>query len=227
MHEAVSRDKSKSGAWANRGVIIRSWKAQFGGRPANPYVAERGAYMRGADTSLFEILPPDRLDQLLPGDFVEAEVEHVVVPQFAKDYYDPSENLHLALQKYENTWRVIYREAIGNNLSIKVKMGKLLCSYPIMIELDESQSVDFTITGGMGYVPITFCNLNRYDNWKLVQIDEDGKEIIIDQSVYGNEFWQTDYEPVTKRWSQTYNVNLDRPDDQIGINRFIFLQRRD
>jgi hypothetical protein len=225
MHEAASRDKSKSGAWANRGVIIRNWKAQLGGKSANPYVAERGAHVRGEDTSLFDILPPDGLNQLLPGDFVEAEVEHVVVPQFAKDYYGTNKNLHLALQKYEDTWRMIHRDAIGNDLSVKVKTGKLLRSYPIMIELDKAQSVEFTVIGGIGYVPITFCNLNRYDNWKLVQIDEDGKEIVIDQSVHGNDFWQTDYDPVAKRWSQTYNVNLDKPDDQIGLSRFIFLQK--
>lgn len=32
------------------------------------------------------------------------------------------------------------------------------------------------------------------------------------QSVHGRDFWQTDYDPATGRWSQTFN--LPRTDEQ-------------
>jgi hypothetical protein len=39
----------------------------------------------------------------------------------------------------------------------------------------------------------------------------DGKTL--DQSVHGNDFWQTDYDAGTKTWSQTYNVPIT--DDKV------------
>lgn len=224
MHEAVSRDESAAGAWANRGVIIRKWKARLGGKSANPWIAERGAYMRGADTSLFDILPPANIKQLQPGDFVEAEVVHVVMPQFAEDYYGPNENLRAALQEDENTWRMIYREAICNDLTVIAYSGNVLREYPILIEVGKKQFAHFSVSSGIGYIPMTFTGLEDYKDWELIQLN--GKERVIDQSIHGNDFWQTDYNPVTRQWSITYNVSLDTPDDQINIVEFIFRRKK-
>ena len=160
--------------------------------------------------------------ELQPGDFVEAEVVHVVMPQFASDYYGPNTNLRAALQKNENTWRMIHREAVGNNLHIKVNRGRILRRYPILIEIDETQSVNLTITGGVGYVPITFDGLDSYDRWELIRLDESGNEELVDQSIHGNDFWQTNYDPATGKWSRTYNVSLDTPSDQARLVEFIF-----
>ena len=225
MHEAVSRDESEAGTWANRGIVIRSWKARLGGKPANPWVAERGARVRGRDTSLFDILPPHGVNQLHPGDFVEAEVVHVIVPQFARDYYGTNENLRAALQKNENTWRMIYREAVGNDLHIKVRRGRSLHNYPILIEVDENQTADFSVTGGIGYIPVTFNGLDGYYGWELIRLDEKGDEHTVDQSIHGNDFWQTNYDPITRKWSRTYNVLLDTPGDRMRTVQFIFRRR--
>lgn len=221
MHEAVSQDESKSGAWANKGIIIRDWKARLGGKSVNPWAAERGVVIHGQNTSLFEILPPEDLKQLQPGDFVEAEVIHVVMPQFARDYYGPNENLRAALQKDENTWRMIHREAAGNNLRVEANSGRVLREYPILIEVDAEQSAKFTVTGGIGYVPVTFSGLNSHDGWELVRLDS-GEEHVVDQSLHGNDFWQTNYDPVSQEWSRTYNVLLDTPDDRVLTASFVF-----
>ena len=37
------------------------------------------------------------------------------MPQFAADYYGPNEALRAALTESENTWRMIQREAVGND----------------------------------------------------------------------------------------------------------------
>ena len=68
---------------------------------------------RGADTSTVDLLPPPGVTRLEPGDFVEATIEHVIMPQFAADYYGPNEALRAALGQWENTWRMIHREAVG------------------------------------------------------------------------------------------------------------------
>ena len=80
MHQAVRREEN-AGAWADRGIVIRSWDARLGGRPAKPWAAERGQKVRGTDTSLMDILPPPGVKALMPGDYVDAVVEHVVVPR--------------------------------------------------------------------------------------------------------------------------------------------------
>jgi len=219
MHEAVARDKSKSGAWANRGFIIRRWQARLGGKPAVPYAAERGAKVRGSDTSLIDILPPPHLKRLEQGDYVEAEVVHVVMPQYAADYYGPNENLRLALARDENTWRMIYREAVGNDLRVSALRGTVLRRYPVSIRVDGSQEADFTVTGGIGYVPITFTALKHYRGWRLERLDGD-RWTPIDQSVHGNDYWQADYQSHAGTWQLTYNVSLDSPGDERRTEQF-------
>ena len=58
LHEAVSRDTSTSGAWANRGLVIRSWRARLGGQDCGPWLAEHGVTVGGVDTSSADIVPP-------------------------------------------------------------------------------------------------------------------------------------------------------------------------
>ena len=40
----------------------------------------------------------------------------------------------------------------------------------------------------------------------------DGKEKKLDQSNYGNDFWQTEYTPVSKTYKMTFNLPLDGMD---------------
>jgi len=221
MHEAVSRDPSPAGAWANRGIILRHWDARLGGKPAPPYAAERGAKVRGTDTSLIDVLPPPGLSRLEPGDYVEAEVVHLVVPQRAADYYGPNENLRAALAQHADTWKMVYREAIGNDLHVTARNGRVLRRYSIVVEVDKSQSADFTVAGGIGHVPITLEGLTRHNGYALAEI-RDGRPHVVDQSVHGHDFWQTDYDPATGRFSRTYNVSLDGPGDRRRQVRFVF-----
>ncbi len=202
LHEAVRRgDEGSSGAWANRGFVIRSWDARLGGKGAAPYVAERGVRARGHDTSTIDILPPPGLTRLEPGDFVEATIEHIIVPQFAADYYGPSEALRAALKEGENTWRMIHREAAGNDRRVRVKVGALEALYPAVRLRAERDRAELTLDGGLGYVPITFTGLGAPRGYTLLQNGQP-----VDQSVHGNDFWQADYDPASRTWQMTVNV---------------------
>jgi hypothetical protein len=212
MHQAVRR-KDDKGAWANRGIIIRSWEAKLGGKPARPWVAERGAKVRGRDTSLIDILPPPGVTKLLPGDYVRAVVEHVVVPQHAGEYYGPNENLRAALAKHADTWRMIHREAVGNDLAVKVSLGKLVRIRPTMIRARDNRA-EFTVTGGLGYVPITISGLTDYRAAKL--------------EVSAGDKWRTagvrqcDYNAESRTWEITCSVPLDSPGDKRTTRKFRF-----
>ncbi|MHB8897876.1 MAG: LamG domain-containing protein [Thermoguttaceae bacterium] len=210
LHDAVPAGKresgspghpGESGAWANRGIVIRQWKAVLGGKPAAPWVAEHGVHARGADTSTADILPPPGVTRLLPGDFVEATLEHVIVPRFAGDYYGPNEALRTALGQWENTWRMIHREAVSNDRRVEVKKGSLESLYPSVAVRTEGNAARLTLTGGLGYVPVTFTGLESPRVGKLLV---DGRPV--DQAVHSNDFWQTDYDPASRSWSRTYNL---------------------
>ena len=92
-------------------------------------------------------------------------------------------------------------------MDVEVKGGKLLESYPIIVQAQKPE-VKVKIKGGVGYVPIRFEGLKSIDGYALYQI-VDGKEVRLDQSVHGNDFWQTDYDAATDTYKLTYNLPLD------------------
>ncbi|NNM28706.1 MAG: LamG domain-containing protein, partial [Akkermansiaceae bacterium] len=203
LHDAVSRDSSGTGALANRGLVIRSWKARLGGKAAAPWIAERGVGPGAGGSSTLDLLPPPGVTRLVPGDFVEATIEYIVMPQFARDYYGPNEALRSALARDQNTWRMIHREATGNDRRVNVTRGSVEQTHPDVRIRTEGNEAAFTLAGGLGHVPVTFTGLTANGNFTLAV---DGKPV--DQSVHGNDFWQADYDPATGMWSRTYNLPL-------------------
>jgi hypothetical protein len=204
----VPRDSAKPGAWANRGIVIRTWKARLGGKDAAPWMAEHGTTIGSNNSSTLDIVPPPGVTRFEPGDFVEATIEHVVMPQFAKDYYGPNNELREALIRDENTWRMIQREALGNDRVVKMETGTLECLQPDIRIRTDCDTARLTLSGGLGFIPVTFTGLSSHRGYML---EIDGRAL--DQGVHGNDFWQTDYDPSTSRWSRTYNIpaNGGRP----------------
>lgn len=201
LHQAVRPQGNESYAWANRGIVIRRWNARLGGKPASPWLAERGVDRGKNDSSTLDILPPPGVARLQRGDFVEATIEHIVMPQYAEDYYGPNEALRDALVHNENTWRMIEREAMGNDRRVEMAEGTVEHVYPDVRVSTVADRATFTLTGGLAYVPITFTRLQSSRGHVLTI---DGQTL--DQSIHGNDFWQTDYDPVNQHWSRTYNI---------------------
>ena len=191
------------GAWANRGMVIREWNANLGGKPADPWFAEYGTSPGLHDSSTIDIVPPPGVTRLEPGDFVEATIESLVMPQRATDYYGPNDALRSALEKYPDSWQMIHRESIGNHREIDIDTGTLEHRYPDTRIATETDRASFTLTSGLGYVPITFTGLSQPSGYDLTI---DGKPF--DQSVHGNDFWQCDYDPVARTWTWICNVPI-------------------
>lgn len=222
LHEGVSQDKSGSGAWANRGIVIRQWRARFDGKPAAPWIAAYGTGAEGTGSSLIDLIPPPGVRRLLPGDYLDAVVEHVVVPQYARDYYGPNANLRAALKKEENTCRMIAREAIGNDLAVQVSRGTLESNWPVRVCAAEGREASFTVAGGLGYVPITISGLHDYHRPQLEIREAGGDWKRVDQSVEGHDYWQADYSPADRSWELTYTVPLDTLHDARKTRAFRF-----
>jgi Concanavalin A-like lectin/glucanases superfamily len=201
LHDGEFVANETNGPPANRGIVIRSWKARLGGKPAAPWMAERGLTRFQNDSSTLDIVPPPGITRLEPGDFIEATVEHIVMPKFAKDYYGPSAALRTALTKDENTWRMIHREAVGGDRKVTMKTGTLVRLRPDVRVKAENGRASLDLTGGNNHVPVTFTGLSSPRNFQLTVGDAP-----LDQSIHGNDFWQTDYDPATRTWSRTYNI---------------------
>lgn len=204
LHEnANATVEPNSGAWGNRGLIIRSWKARLGGKESAPYMAEHGVNARGVITSTLDLVPPPGLTRFEPGDYVEATIEHVVIPQSAADYYGPNEALRTALNKDGNTWRMVQREAIGNDHRFEMKLGELQRMHPAITIKAASEQAEFTLTGGLSQVPVTFAGLTS-PHASVLQIDGTP----FSQAIHGQDFWQNDFDAQTKTWSLTFNISI-------------------
>lgn len=223
LHEAIPaefRGQPVLGAWANRGMVIRSWKARLGGKDIpQPYASFFGTQDGGVPSMNVELAPPPDLTELLPGDFVEADLELVILPMSAEEYYGPNENLRAALAASANTWKPVHREALGNALEVMATRGTVKRDYPLVIQVDGEQKAEFSVTGGVGYVPITFTHLDQHTGYDLMCDRGEGWKKI-DQTVHGNDYWQTDFNPATGLWERTLNVPLDTPGDERKTVKF-------
>ncbi len=115
-----------------------------------------------------------------------------------------------------------HREAAGNAVTVEAIRGRVVrATIPIEVAVNGQGGAEVAITGGLGYVPLTFSGLDRYRGTELRRDDGDGGGARpVDQSVHGRDFWQSTYNPDSKTWSITYNVPLDTPDDRPRTVRF-------
>ena len=183
-----------------RGFIVRSWKARINGQDGvNPWFVSSG--------SRFDVVPPPGVTALKAGDYVEAEIERVYFPQAASGYYGGDANLTTALQSYGNTHQMIIREAIGNNIAVSVTSGSLRSAYPVQVQASNN-TAQFTISGGVGYVPIILTGLSDYRDPLLEELSN-GTWVALNQATAGKDFWQSDYDADSASWQITFNVKLD------------------
>lgn len=203
IHGVEPSDLRPGQADASRGLIVRNWRAVLGGKTApQPYASffctESG---KNNYRTVIELSPPPGIDELLPGDFVEADLELVVFPADAAAYYGPDKSFREALDRDEVTWRLVQREATDNALDVRAKTGTVLKPYPLILAVDDQQRAEVIVKGGVGCLPLTFTGLSQPRGYRLFV---DGKPL--GQSVHGNDFWQTDYDTATRSWRLTFNI---------------------
>lgn len=189
------------GAWANRGIILRSWKANIGGFEVYPLFAERGTTVKSLQTSLIDLILPFNITHLAPGDFIEATIQMNTFPQFESEYYGPNVDFQKAMNSSQNTWKPLFREASKNRRIVNMLVGELVSVFPSIEIKTFSGLASFMITHSISYIPITFTNLPIHDGFVLYL-----NNASVDQSVHGKDFWQTDFDYIERTWSITYNI---------------------
>ncbi|RMF87806.1 MAG: hypothetical protein D6741_20080, partial [Planctomycetota bacterium] len=139
------------------------------------------------------------------------------LPRRADDYYGPNEAFRNHLAAHADSWETTYREAVGNDLQVSVTGGQVVETYPIRIVVTSPQ-VTVAVRGGVGAVPLTFEGLRSPFGYTLYEKRET-REIVFDQSVHGNDFWQTVIAPNGKSYAKTYNLPLDGKSSSVWILR--------
>lgn len=203
--------RSKDWGTGSRGLIIRSFRAVHGGKAyGNPVVSfpvqklDKARKLVGLN---LELVVPKGVAQFMPGDTIEMDVEWITVPRVADDYYGPNKAFLAHLQQNPKSWKTVYREAIGNDLEVSVTGGELLYRYPIIVAASRPE-VEVSIKGGVGGVPIRFEGLRSSTGYTLCRLQGD-RRIPLDQSVHGNDFWQTDYDAESGTYRVSFNLVLD------------------
>jgi len=222
----LENDKSWGKGW--RALIIREYNARFDAETYhNPSISlqvTRKNYVNGTNLSLFIVKNAKNTNQRMDrksekqklsslfarGDQVTLEVELITLPRKVEDYYGPNKAFQRHLEKKPKAWETIYREVVSNDLNVMIRHGGYLKkSYPVIIHSAGDNRIDFTIEGGLGAVPIRFDGLISKD-YSLFRCNAGMEiELRLQQENFGNDFWQTEFDPLTGTYSQAYNVLLD------------------
>ena len=178
---------------ANIGFVVRDYQANIGGEESTtPILNLVQTYNGGYSQVGFELgVPYDASSPVIPaGSTVRATVEYLVPPADKSAYYGESDYLlEMDEDSYQGT-DMMLKLATDNTLSVEVNSGTLIRSQPVELQAaNDTTAVDFTLTGGLGYVPVTIHGLTRPDGWRLEQ-ESDGSWSQVDQSVEGNDYWQ-------------------------------------
>ena len=141
------------------------------------------------------------------GSTVRATIEYLVMPADKSRYYGLSDYLvAMAPEDYQSTAMAL-KLAADNQINVDVAVGELERTYPIEVQsVSGALAAEFTIDGGLGYVPVTIKGLIRHDGWRLEQM-LGGAWQHVDQSVHGNDFWQTRYDGAAGAYELTFNVH--------------------
>ncbi len=190
-------------------LIIRDYAACFGGTlTRNPFLMARVEKREGDKASLETwFVPPPDVDTYKPGDWVTLDTEWVHLVTEADKYGGPNDAYRQHLAQTPRSWKTTHREVVGNTLDVEVKGGELLQRLPIVVRATEPK-VTVTIQGGVGHVPIRFEGLRTADGYALYE-QAGFRRNRLDQSVHGNDYWQTDYDARTNTYKMTFNLPLD------------------
>jgi hypothetical protein len=200
----------KNWGTGSRALVIRSYRGLFDGKSySNPTISmpvHRVQKGGRCDLDLL-LVPPNGVTQFKPGDTVEMDLQWITLPRVADDYYGPNEAFRTHLAANPRSWKTVYREARGNDLQVTVDGGVATHDYPIIIQASQTE-IRVDIRGGVGAVPIRFDGLETPSGYVLCQ-DVDDRLVPLDQSVHGNDYWQTAYDAGSKTYQMSFNLPLD------------------
>lgn len=170
-----------------------------------PYYSKIGM-AKGNVAMGFEVAIPNT-ETVKAGSTVTLTVEYAILGNNKDMYYGECPYL---LDLPAETWKSAEMAlffAKGNNLTAEAAAGELICTYPVEIKcVDGNIAAQFKLTGGLGYTPLVFTHLNRYDGWRLESSPDGSAWTKVDLSVKGNDYWQCYYDAAADAYQLIYCV---------------------
>lgn len=191
----------------NKVLAVHEFFARIGGREYHkPRLSVRTTNVLQWKSALFELNPP--VEGPIPaGSEISFCVDYINLPIVKSDYYGESPSLLDIPDNEFDTWRILWRYAAGEKYACIPEQGKLLRTLPASILCEPQGGVYclFTLSGGMGYVPVTLAGLPGYMGWRLEKETPAGWEPV-SQAVHGNDWWQTFYNAEKGYYELTFNL---------------------
>lgn len=187
------------------GFIVRSFNASINGTSYNkPAFCLNGTTNKSTQMSCEITVPTAVGKRINRGSTIEMVIEYNVLPNSMSTYYGESDYL-LMSSSVMGTADGMYQQVVGGNIAVNASVGTVLSNYPVAIKATSgATAAQFTLTGGLGYVPVSFKGLQSCSGYKL-QMKQGGEWVDVDQSVKGNDYWQA-YKAVDGTYTLTYNV---------------------
>ncbi len=203
----------------NIGYVIRSFEADIGGTIlTTPHISLYQTHNGGYVQTSFELSLPyedgapwcgapcgGQTNFVPAGSTVEAVIEYLVPP--ASAYYGDSEWLSTFARAEWDTADMMLKLASEGALEAEASVGTLVSTYPTeLAATDGATAGALTLSGGLGYRPVSFSGLIRHDGWKLERQTDGDWETVDQSSSVGNDWWQATHDPASDTWTLTYSV---------------------
>lgn len=202
-----SSDVAESG---DVGFVVRKFSADVNGKHYDkPGYTFYGTTNKTSQLSCEVSLPTACGKKIKKGSVVEMVVEYDVLPNNMDTYYGASDYLLLS-SSVMGSADAMYQQVVGGSISVSASKGTVLSQYPVAIMTAGGSVVaQFELTGGLGYVPVSFTGLPSFGSYKL-QVKNNGEWIDVNQEVKGNDYWQV-YKANDGTYTLTYNIkNTDK-----------------
>lgn len=198
---------------ADKGMVVREYKAELNGKTYTSPTLSIYVTNNGCTNLSAELSPPEEIADggvIQKGSVVTGAVEYVMVPRTAQEYIGTSEYIKGLADDVFGNAEIIRRYAVDGKVTASASVGELTGTYPTVVKSAKGDVVaEFTLAGGIGYVPVTITDLDSYSGYRLFLVTDSGEEMV-DQSVRGNDYWQCYRNPDTASYELSFNV------EQIG-----------
>jgi hypothetical protein len=193
---------------ASRGVIVRGWNGKIRGeRVKDPFVSVLGHEAFSPVTALAEFTPPPHVNELLPGDYQEMDLEWVVLPSKELRYHGSNRAFAEAHGKMADSWELMHREAAGNDFEVTCQGATVLDRYPLRLRRDDgAATVEFQFSGGIGRIPVSIENLPGFVGPTLEEHRDGHWQTLLPGPDPHQGGWQSRFDAVTRTWSVDFNL---------------------
>ena len=194
--------RNASGEKGNLMAVVRAFEGEENGQKA-PLCYRIGRTSDGCEQACLELVPGAE-KFVRAGSHYHFLIEFLVLPGVRKDYYGLNEVL-CGQEDFDDPAFALLM-CRGGHLNASARRGKLTRTYPIVTETadpdEEGVAADVEFSGGLGYVTLVFEK--ALSPHAELQIERGGRFEALDQSLYGNDFWQCNRED--ERYRLIYNV---------------------